>query len=81
MRIAKDPIIDEIIELLFELGLQLSEDEEEYLREILYAKSSYEVRREQQYADECYRDEDRHTEILEYFMRQIGLEYYEERGM
>lgn len=78
MNISKSGIADAILETLLYIGLDIEEDEYEYLKQILYDKGLMELRRDIQELDDAVK-EGNIEYCLEKFIRMIGLEYFDER--
>lgn len=79
MNLSRREVAMEILEILEELGLELETEEKRYLFDILSDMTIYAVKEKCRLAMRALKDESLKEEILDSFMRMIGLEYFDER--
>lgn len=79
MNISKREIAEAILETLLDIGLDIEDDEFEFLRQILYNSGLYYLREYVQELDGKVKEGDIDY-CLEKFMRMIGIEYFDERS-
>lgn len=80
MNISKHLIADAILETLLDIGLDIEDEEYDYLKQILYDSGLQHLRDYIHELDEKVKEGDI-EHCLEKFIRMIGLEYFDERRL